>query len=234
MSRSNSPIALTNSVAFRQSTNLVPYEIAVAEMESRVAAIQAKKADELLWFLEHPPSYTAGTSAKDSDLIDPDRFPVYHSGRGGEYTYHGPGQRVAYVILNLHRMNQDVRVYVRTLEKWLIATLTHFDVQGECHSDRVGIWVKRGCASKASTLSTESKIGALGVRVRKWIAFHGISLNVAPDLDHFTGIVPCGVSQHGVTSLKELGKNTDMHSVDEALRIEFEKTFDVTLRDEKV
>ncbi|MFL2770499.1 MAG: lipoyl(octanoyl) transferase LipB [Rhodospirillaceae bacterium] len=221
-------------MAFRQSPTLVPYEIAVAEMESRVAAIQAEKADELLWFLEHPPSYTAGTSAKDGDLIDPDRFPVYQTGRGGEYTYHGPGQRVAYVILDLRRMKRDVRAYVRALEEWLIATLKHFDIQGECYTGRVGIWVKHGCDSKASNLSPEYKIGALGVRVRKWIAFHGIALNVAPDLDHFSGIVPCGVSQHGVTSLKALGKDTNMHAVDEALRIEFERTFDVTLKDEKV
>ena len=219
--------------AFRASSAPVPYDEAVAEMEARVAAIQAGEAVELLWFLEHPPLYTAGTSADKADLIDPDRFPVFKSGRGGQYTYHGPGQRVAYVMFDLGRYKQDVRAYVHALEDWIIATLTHFDIVGETRPDRVGIWVKRpGAADSVSVSGGEDKIGALGVRVRRWIAFHGAALNVAPDLGHYTGIVPCGVSEHGVTSLKALGKTADMAAVDAALKQEFENTFGVTLEED--
>ena len=218
--------------AFRLSDAPEPYEQAVAEMEARVAAIHAGDAPELLWFLEHPPLYTAGTSAETSDLIDPDRFPVFKTGRGGQYTYHGPGQRVAYVLFDLRRHKQDVRSYVQSLENWLIAALAHFDVTGECRADRIGIWVKRPSGVMGYPPAGEDKIGALGVRVRKWIAFHGIALNVAPDLSHYTGIVPCGVAQHGVTSLQALGKDVDMTAVDTALKQEFEKTFGVMLSNE--
>lgn len=215
----------TPSVAFRVSPEPVPYETALAKMEARVAAILAGDAPELLWFLEHPPLYTAGTSAQESDLLDAERFPVFKTGRGGQYTYHGPGQRVAYVMLDLRQHKQDVRAYVHALEDWLIAALAYFGVTGETRCDRVGIWVKR----ENDPLGGEDKIGALGVRVRKWIAFHGIALNVSPDLEHYAGIVPCGVSQHGVTSLQALGKDTTMAQVDDALKTEFEKTFGVRL-----
>ena len=197
-------------------------------MEARVAAIHAGEGSELLWFVEHPPLYTAGTSAQDADLIDPDRFPVFKSGRGGQYTYHGPGQRVAYVMLDLRHYKHDVRAYVHTLETWLIRTLAHFGVVGETRAGRIGIWVKR----EGSIPGGEDKIGAFGVRVRKWIAFHGAALNVAPDLDHYAGIVPCGVAEHGVTSLTALGKAVDMKAVDDALKDEFERTFGVTLKDD--
>ena len=214
---------------FRLSGAPVPYDESVAEMEARVAAIHTGNAPELLWLLEHPPLYTAGTSAQDTDLIDPDRFPVFKTGRGGQYTYHGPGQRVAYVLFDLRRHKQDVRSYVQALEAWLIATLAHFGVAGECRADRIGIWVKRPAGTMGYPPGGEDKIGALGVRVRKWIAFHGVALNVNPDLDHYKGIVPCGVSQHGVTSLKALGKTADMAAVDAVLKEEFEKTFGVML-----
>lgn len=221
---------MTNrTLQFRRSSGLVPYVDAVTDMEARVAAIHAGDAPELLWFLEHPPLYTAGTSAQESDLLTPDRFPVHKSGRGGQYTYHGPGQRVAYVLLDLRHHNQDVRAYVQNLEAWIIAALARFGVTGETRCDRIGIWVER---PDSSLLPGDDKIGAIGVRVRRWIAFHGIALNVAPDLDHFTGIVPCGVSQHGVTSLAALGKKLSMADVDDALKETFTKTFGVNLEDE--
>lgn len=219
-------------IQFRRSPDLVPYEEAVAEMEARVAAIHVGVAPELLWFLEHPPLYTAGTSAEESDLLAPDRFPVHKSGRGGQYTYHGPGQRVAYVLLDLRHHKHDVRAYVQTLESWIIAALEKFEVSGETRCDRIGIWVKRPGGVMGYPPAGEDKIGALGVRVRRWIAFHGIALNVAPDLDHFTGIVPCGVSQHGVTSLEALGKHASMAEVDEALKVTFSEAFGVRLVDE--
>lgn len=228
---------MSSTIAFRQSDAPQPYEATIAEMKARVAAIQAGEAPELLWFLEHPPLYTAGTSAKDTDLIDPDRFPVFKTGRGGQYTYHGPGQRVAYVMLDLRRMKKDVRAYVSALEQWLIRSLAHFDVVGECRADRVGIWVKRPAGvmgyPNSNALGGEDKIGALGVRVRKWIAFHGVALNVAPDLSHYGGIVPCGVLEHDVTSLNALGKSADMTAVDDVLKKEFERTFSVTLTPER-
>lgn len=210
----------------------MPYEQAIADMEARVAAIHAGEAAELLWFLEHPPLYTAGTSAQESDLLAPDRFPVFKSGRGGQYTYHGPGQRVAYVLLDLRHHNQDVRAYVQNLEAWIIAALAKFGVTGETRCDRIGIWVKRPGGVMGYPPAGEDKIGALGVRVRRWIAFHGIALNVTPDLDHFTGIVPCGVAQHGVTSLQALGKDVPLQDVDEALKETFCETFGVSLQDE--
>ncbi len=190
-------------------------------MEARVAAIRAGSAPEALWFVEHPPLYTAGTSAQTADLLQPDRFPVHRTGRGGQYTYHGPGQRVVYVMLDLQRPRAcgqaDVRCYVHNLEEWMIRTLARFGVTGERRDGRVGIWVKRGLR--------EDKVGAIGVRVRHWITYHGIALNVTPDLGHFTGIVPCGIAGHGVTSLKDLGVDVSMDAIDEALRAEFAAIF---------
>ncbi len=179
------------------SEGLVGYEEAVAWMEARAAAIAAGQAAECVWLLEHPPLYTAGTSARAEDLVAPERFPVFPSGRGGQYTYHGPGQRVAYVMLDLTRRRADLRAYVASLEAWLIATLDAFNVRAERREDRVGVWVRR--PEKGATV--EDKIAAIGIRVRRWVSFHGISLNVEPDLTHFAGIVPCGVREHGVTSL---------------------------------
>ena len=187
-------------------------------MEKRVAEIRAETAPEAVWLLEHPPLYTAGTSAKREDLLDPGRFPVFEAGRGGQYTYHGPGQRVAYVMLDLQKRGRDVRCFVRDLEEWVIQTLAQFGVKGEIREGRVGIWVDRG-------LGREDKIGAIGVRVRRWITFHGISLNIDPDLSHFGGIVPCGISQYGVTSLWDLGHTPTRDEVDIALRHYFLEQF---------
>jgi len=192
------------------------YETAVAAMEARVARIAAGGAGELVWLLEHPPIYTAGTSAKDTDLIEPARFPVHRTGRGGQFTYHGPGQRVAYVMLNLAARGGDLHAYVRGLERWLIATLAEFGVRGEARAGRVGVWVARGGGR-------EDKIAAIGVRVRRGVTYHGVSLNVAPDLGHFSGIVPCGIRGHGVTSLADLGVAAGMAEVDAALRRYFER-----------
>ena len=194
----------------------VPYPEAVAAMEARAAAIAEGKAGELVWLLEHPPIYTAGTSAKDADLLDA-RFPVYRTGRGGQFTYHGPGQRVGYVMLNLKQRKPDVRAYVRDLEQWLIGSLALLGVKGERREGRVGIWVARK--------NREDKIAALGVRIRHWVTFHGVALNVNPDLSHFSGIVPCGVREHGVTSLADLGLKATMADVDAALKQSFEKIF---------
>jgi len=194
----------------------VSYPEAVARMEARAAAIADGSAPELVWLLEHPPIYTAGTSAKDADLIDA-RFPVYRTGRGGQFTYHGPGQRVGYVMLDLKRRRADVRGFVRDLEEWLIRALAQFNVKGERREGRVGIWVARG--------GREDKIAAIGVRVRKWVTFHGVSLNVDPDLDHFRGIVPCGVREHGVTSLHDLGLPVTMADMDAALKAAFAEIF---------
>ncbi len=196
----------------------IAYDEAVGAMESRVAAIRDGRAGELVWLLEHPPLYTAGTSAKPHDLLDPDRFPVHRTGRGGQYTYHGPGQRVAYVMLDLRARHSDVRAYVRGLEAWLIATLARFAVKGERRDDRVGIWVDRGSGR-------EDKIAAIGVRIRRWVTYHGVSLNVAPELDHYRGIVPCGIREHGVTSLAALGVSATMADVDAALQRTFGDIF---------
>ncbi|HEU0070116.1 MAG TPA: lipoyl(octanoyl) transferase LipB [Alphaproteobacteria bacterium] len=207
---------------WRVSPGLTPYEDAVAAMEARVAAIRDQGAPELVWLLEHPPLYTAGTSADPAELLDAARFPVYQTGRGGRYTYHGPGQRVAYVLLDLKRRGPDVRGYVANLENWVIRTLAAFDVVGEKREGRIGIWVERPDPIFGKR---EEKIAAVGVRVRRWVTYHGISLNVAPDLTHFGGIVPCGISEHGVTSLKALGKTADMSAVDAALKRSFEDIF---------
>ncbi|MGD0143494.1 MAG: lipoyl(octanoyl) transferase LipB [Rhizomicrobium sp.] len=196
---------------------LLPYPEAVAAMEARAAAIAEARAPELVWLVEHPPIYTAGTSAKDADLIDA-RFPVFNTGRGGQFTYHGPGQRVGYVMLDLKRRKADVRAYVRDLEEWLICTLAQFNVKGERREGRVGIWVAR-------ERGREDKIAAIGVRVRRWVTFHGVSLNVDPHLGHFTGIVPCGVREHGVTSLADLGLAATMADVDIAMKIAFKEVF---------
>ena len=201
---------------------LVDYEEALAFMEDRVAAIHDGAADECVWLVEHPPLYTAGTSADPSDLVDPDRFPVFDAGRGGQYTYHGPGQRTAYVMLNLNQGGpnraKDVRAYVHNLEEWIIRTIASFGVDGGRREGRVGIWVDMADG-------TEAKIAAIGVRVRKWVTFHGIAINVAPDLSHFDGIVPCGIAEHGVTSLKDLGIDATMADVDAALKAQFDAVF---------
>ena len=201
---------------WKVTDSLVPYPEALAHMEARADAIAAGTANEEVWLLEHPPIYTAGTSADDADLIDA-RFPVYRTGRGGQFTYHGPGQRIGYVMLNLKDRNPDVRAYVRDLEQWLIETLALFNVKGERREGRVGIWVQRG--------AREDKIAALGVRIRHWVTFHGVALNVEPDLTHFTGIVPCGVREHGVTSLADLGIAVSMAEVDIAMKQSFGKIF---------
>ena len=200
------------------------YPAAVAQMEERVRAIREDGADELVWLVEHPPLYTAGTSAAPDELLEPDRFPTYHTGRGGRWTYHGPGQRVAYVLLDLQRRGVDLRAHVTRLEAWAIATLARFGVRGERRAGRVGIWVVRPDGR-------EEKIAAVGVRVRRWVTYHGISINVAPDLTHFSGIVPCGIGDHGVTSLADLGIGVDLASVDQALRKTFAEVFlDSTLQ----
>ena len=205
-----------------------PYDAAVAFMEARVAAIADGRAAEMVWLVEHPPVYTAGTSAREEDLVDPGRFPVIRTGRGGQYTYHGPGQRVAYVMLDLRRRTPDLRLFVTALESWLIATLAAFNIRGERREDRVGVWVRRPQKASAGVVA-EDKIAAIGIRVRRWVTFHGISLNVDPDLAHFSGIVPCGVPDHGVTSLVDLGLPVTMDDADAALRTAFEEVFGVTV-----
>jgi lipoyl(octanoyl) transferase len=209
------------------SPGLTDYSQALADMEARAEAIAAGAARERVWLLEHPPLYTAGTSAKDGDLFDP-RFPVHRVGRGGQFTYHGPGQRVAYVMLDLRRRRPDVRAYVAALEDWLIAALATFGVVGETHDDRVGVWVAR--PDKVGPIGgsmAEDKIAAIGVRVRRWATFHGVALDVAPDLAHFSGIAPCGIreSHLGVTSLADLDRAATMAEADAALRAAFEATF---------
>jgi lipoyl(octanoyl) transferase len=217
-------------IEWRHSDAPVPYEVAVAAMEDRIAAIHEGRAPELVWLLEHPPIYTAGTSAKPADLLDPARLPVYRSGRGGQYTYHGPGQRVAYVMLDLNRPDlgrnrRDVRCHVWHLEEWIIAALARFNVKGERRDGRVGVWVVGADGAR------EDKIAAIGVRVRHWVSYHGVALNVDPDLDQFAGIVPCGISEseHGVTSLARLDVAASMTEVDAALRATFDAVFGAAL-----
>jgi lipoyl(octanoyl) transferase len=204
---------------------LTGYEEAVAEMEARAALIADGLARERVWLVEHPPLYTAGTSARDDDLVAPGRFPVHQAGRGGQYTYHGPGQRVAYVMLDLKRREPDLRRFVAALEAWLIGALDAMNIRGERREDRVGVWVRR--PEKAQ--GREDKIAAIGIRVRRWVSFHGVSLNVEPDLSHFDGIVPCGVSDQGVTSLVDLGLPVTMAEVDSVLRAQFERVFGPTV-----
>jgi lipoyl(octanoyl) transferase len=210
-------------IEWRVSDEPVPYEAAVAAMEARVAAIRAGAAPELVWLLEHPPLYTAGTSAREEELVDPDFLPVHRSGRGGRFTYHGPGQRVGYAMLDLRRRGPDVRApdvraYVHRLEEWVIRALARFNVRGERREGRVGIWI-------AHRDGREEKIAAIGVRVRQWVAFHGVALNVDPNLEHYRGIVPCGIAEHGVTSLAALGITASMPEVDAALRAAFAEAF---------
>lgn len=220
------------AVRWRISDQPVPYDEALATMEREVAAIANGEADELVWLLEHPPLYTAGTSADPKDLIDGQRFPVFSTGRGGEYTYHGPGQRIAYVMLDLKRRRQDVRAYVAALEDVVIRTLEMMNVRGERREDRVGVWVRRPDkpALPDGTMA-EDKIAALGIRLRRWVSFHGLSLNVEPDLSHYGGIVPCGISAYGVTSLVDLGLPVMMADVDIRLRTAFETVFGPTAAD---
>jgi lipoyl(octanoyl) transferase len=220
-----SPLEAAQPVEWRIEAGLTPYPAAVAAMEARVAAIRAGEAPELVWLVEHPPLYTAGTSADAADLLQPDRFPVYRSGRGGEFTYHGPGQRVVYVMLDLKRRGPDVRRFVQDLEEWIIRALASFAVTGERREGRVGIWVER----KDPLLGArEDKVAAIGVRVRRWVTYHGIAINVEPELEHFSGIVPCGISEHGVTSLVDLGLPVGMADLDAALRASFPGVFGVT------
>jgi len=200
----------------------VGYPEAVVAMEARAAAIAEGRAGELVWLLEHPPLYTGGVSAKPADLIQPDRFPVFESGRGGQFTYHGPGQRVAYVMLDLTKRRRDVRAFVAALEAWVIGALDAFNVTGEIRPGRVGVWVER---RSPGVPPREDKIAAIGVKLRKWVSFHGVSLNVEPDLGHFTGIVPCGVTEHGVTSLVDLGLPVTMDEADAALKASFRQVF---------
>jgi lipoyl(octanoyl) transferase len=202
-----------------RSNGLVDYAFALATMQDRAAAIAAGEADELVWLLEHPPLYTAGVSARREDLVDPDRFPVFDAGRGGQYTYHGPGQRVAYVMLDLRRRGQDVRAFVAALEAWLIEALARLGVQAHLAPGRIGVWVRHGAPPR------EDKIAAIGVKLKRWVSLHGVSLNVAPDLTHFDGIVPCGVRTHGVTSLAALGLAVGMDEVDAALKSAFVQVF---------
>jgi lipoyl(octanoyl) transferase len=204
---------------------LAPYAETLAAMEARVASITAGTAIEAIWLLEHPPLYTAGTSSNPADLTDPTRFPVHVAGRGGQYTYHGPGQRVAYVMLDLNKRGRDVRKFVIALENWIIATLADFNVTGERRTGRVGVWVNRpDLPPYPNGAMREDKIAAIGVKLRKWISFHGISINVEPDLSHFSGIVPCGIADHGVTSLVDLGLPVTMADLDASLMRNFAQT----------
>ncbi|GGE57383.1 lipoyl(octanoyl) transferase LipB [Actibacterium pelagium] len=213
-------------VEWRISDGLTDYDEAVAFMEARATAIANGEAGELIWLVEHPPLYTAGTSAKPADLTDPDRFPVYESKRGGQYTYHGPGQRVAYVMLDVGKRGHDVRKFVQQLEEWVIATLAEFNLKGEIREGRVGVWITRDDKPlNVDGSKREDKIAAIGIRLRKWVSFHGIAINVEPDLSHFDGIVPCGIKEHGVTSLIDLGLPVTMDDVDVALRRSFEDVF---------
>jgi lipoyl(octanoyl) transferase len=223
------------ALEWRITEGLTPYPEALALMRDRVDAIRAGTAGELVWSVEHPPIYTAGTSAKPAELTDPTRFPTFEAGRGGQWTYHGPGQRVVYVMLDLTRQHgavpvNDIHCYVNALEEWLIRTLDRFNIKGERRKGRVGIWVADPPTSPVGLpttqpTGTESKIGAIGVRVSRWVSWHGIALNVDPDLSHFSGIVPCGVREHGVTSLAALGRPVTMHDADVALRAAWEEVF---------
>lgn len=209
-------------VSWMTSSDLVDYETAVREMESRAVAISEGRADEAIWLLEHPALYTQGPSADPADLIDPNRFPVHKTRRGGQFTYHGPGQRVVYVMLDLSKRGRDLRAFVKAMEAWVIDTLDSFNVKGEIREGRVGVWVERPeKAPNADGSIREDKIAAIGVKVRKWVSYHGISINVEPDLSHFDGIVPCGISQHGVTSLVDLGLPVTMDDLDIALKQRF-------------
>jgi lipoyl(octanoyl) transferase len=207
----------TGAIEWQVADVLVPYDAAIAAMEARVAAIHAGTESELVWLVEHPPLYTAGTSASEADLIEPGRLPVFKTGRGGQYTYHGPGQRVAYVMLDLTTRGRDVGCHVWRIEEWMIRILARFGIPGERREGRVGVWIARGMR--------DDKIGAIGVRVRHWVTYHGLALNVDPDLANYAGIVPCGISGHGVTSMAALGVKATMADVDAALRATFDEVF---------
>ncbi len=221
ISPSRAELHSANPVVWEVAPGLTQYAEAVARMERLAEAIAQGREPERVWLVEHPPLYTAGTSADEADLIEPDRFPVHRTGRGGQFTYHGPGQRVAYVMLDLKRRRPDVRLFVQELENLVIATLAEFNVDGEPRPDRVGVWVRR--PDKGS--GVEDKIAAIGIRVRRWVTFHGLAINVEPDLEHFSGIVPCGISEHGVTSLVDLGHPVTMPDVDDALKRQFADIF---------
>ena len=217
---------MNKTVEWRISQGLTDYMQALSEMEARADAIARGEACELVWLLEHPPLYTSGTSAKTADLTDPDRFPVYEARRGGQYTYHGPGQRVVYVMLDVGKRGRDVRKFVEQLEHWVIATLAEFNVTGAIRAGRVGVWVERPDKPlMADGAVDEDKIAAIGIRLRKWVSFHGLSINVEPNLEHFTGIVPCGISDHGVTSLVDLGLPVTINDLDVALCRTFDTAF---------
>ena len=216
----------TLEVEWKKSAGLVPYEQAVEWMERRVAQIIAGEALEVIWLLEHPPLYTAGTSSDEKDLIDPNRFPVFKAQRGGQYTYHGPGQRVVYVILDVAKRGRDVRKFVKNLEIWVINTLAKLNVVGEIRQGRVGVWVQRPDLPKLpSGIIAEHKIASIGIRLRKWVSFHGISINLDPNLEHFSGIIPCGIDGFGVTSLSDLGQKVTLNELDIILRKEFTNLF---------
>ncbi|MGI6852585.1 lipoyl(octanoyl) transferase LipB [Mesorhizobium sp. 1B3] len=220
------PVPGSAPVEWRIEAGLTSYPHALEFMEARAAEIRDGKAGEMVWLVEHPPLYTAGTSARPQDLIDANRFPVFAAGRGGEYTYHGPGQRVAYVMLDLKRRREDVRAFVAALEEWIIGALARFNVKGERREDRVGVWVIRPDRPPlAGGLPAEDKIAAIGIRLRRWVSFHGIAINVEPDLSHFSGIVPCGITGYGVTSLVDLGLPVTMTDVDLALKSSFHDVF---------
>ncbi|MCF6272993.1 MAG: lipoyl(octanoyl) transferase LipB [Rhodobacteraceae bacterium] len=213
-------------VEWLTSAGQTPYPAALAHMEARVNAMLAGTAGEQVWLIEHPPMYTKGTSARSKDLVKPDMFEVFESRRGGEYTYHGPGQRVAYAMLDLNKRGRDVRAYVGKLEAWVIDTLAQFSIEAGRREGRVGVWVDRpDRAPLPDGRIAEDKIAAIGVRIRRWVAFHGISINLAPDLSHYSGIVPCGISDYGVTSLADLGINASMTDLDSALQRSFDKIF---------
>lgn len=213
-------------VEWQVSDDLTPYPLALETMKARAAAIAEGTADELIWLVEHPPLYTAGTSAKQQDLLQPDLFPVYDAGRGGQYTYHGPGQRVVYTMLDLRERGRDIRCLVSGLEQWVINTLAAYNIKGERRENRIGVWVPRPERGRGS----EDKISAIGVRVSRWVSFHGISLNIAPDLSHYQGIIPCGISDHGVTSFEDLGHIISTEEVDGTLKTGFEAIFGPTKR----
>jgi lipoyl(octanoyl) transferase len=220
------PQASDRPVEWKRSHGLTDYLSAVATMEAQAEAIRAGNAGERVWLVEHAPLYTAGTSARKSDLLEPDRFPVLQTGRGGQFTYHGPGQRVAYVMLDLSRRNPDVRAFVGALEAWIIGTLADFGIKAERRADRVGVWVARPDLPSLPTGGTrEDKIAAIGIRIRRWVTFHGIAINVAPNLEHYSGIVPCGIAGHGVTSLADLGLSVSMEEFDAVLKANFRQIF---------
>ncbi|WP_183194213.1 lipoyl(octanoyl) transferase LipB [Bartonella fuyuanensis] len=217
-------------VEWKISDHLVEYPKALRYMQGRVEKILSKTAHEQVWLLEHPSLYTAGTSANKKDLLAPHLFPVYEAGRGGEFTYHGPGQRIAYIMLDLKRRKQDIRAFIRALEEWVIQMLANFNIKGERREDRVGVWIKQShYPSKQNDLSAENKIAAIGIRVRKWVSLHGVSINVNPNLAHYSGIIPCGIKNHGVTSFLDLGYPVTMHDIDIALKKTFEQIFGPTI-----